>query len=256
MKRAPFSRLHPAARLGLLLAALVTLTTFNDPAFVAPLALAVTAAAVLACRAGHAVAKTLPLIVVFVVLSVVMWPPFVKTGTTRFAVAFYAATDVGLRYGLAVGLRAVAMLVAGLGFLAATTPEEFGEGLGAFRLPPPATVTFTLAFRLLPVMFENTQRAMEAQKARGMDFGRGFFAQARHVLPLVVPVFLYSLRSVDQLATALELRGYGARRRPASWPPWRTSAWDWVLPFASAAVAAAALALRILGFGAALPGRI
>ncbi len=252
----PFQRLHPAARLAVLLCALVTLTAFNEPAFVAPLAAAVTLAAIFMGGAGRAVARALPLALAFLVLSVALWPPFIKTGIPLYGWSFYHATDAGVRYGLAVGMRVVGMLFAGMGFLRATSPEEFGEALRAFRLPPAAAVTFTLAFRLLPATFENGARALEAQRARGLDFGKNFFRQARHVAPLVVPVFLYSLRSVDQMATALELRGYRASRRPAAWPPYRVTPADWLIPLLFITATAAAVALRALGFGVALAGRL
>jgi len=256
MDRSPFGRLHPAARLTLLVAVVVTLTAFNDPAFVGPATLAVAVVAAGLCGAASALAKALPLAAAFVLLSVLLWPPFVKTGTPVFRFGFYAATDAGLRYGLAVGLRVVGMLFAGLAFLRATSPEEFSDALQTFRFPPAATVTITLAFRLVPIFFENTGRALGAQRARGMAFGKNFFSQTRRVLPLVVPVFLYSLRTVDQLATALELRGYRAGRRPARWPPRRVTAGDWLWPLVGATLVAAAVVARARGWGAVLPGRL
>jgi energy-coupling factor transporter transmembrane protein EcfT len=256
MKEPPLKALHPAARLAVLAVVLVAFTTFNDPAFVAPLAAAVIAAAVWLCGAGRAARRAAPLAAAFVVLSVALWPPFVREGQVVAELGFYRATEAGLLYGLAVGLRIVGMLFAGLGFLAATTPEEFGEALRAYRLPAGATVTLALAFRLLPVMFETSARALEAQRARGLDFGSNFLSQARRALPLVVPVFLYSLRSADQLATSLDLRGYRAGRRPTPYPPRRRSRWDWLVPALFVACAAAAVAVRLSGRGAVLAGRL
>jgi len=256
MREPALKKLHPATRLALLATTLVLLTTFNDPRYVGPLAAGVTLAALCFCRAGKSLRRAAPLAAAFIVLSVVLWPPFIKAGDTWARLWVYRATDVGVLYGLAVGLRIVGMLFAGLAFLGVTTPEDFSEALRSFRVPPGATVTLTLAFRLLPVMFEASARALEAQRARGLDFGSSFLSQARRSLPLVVPVFLYSLRSADQLATSLELRGYGATRRPTPYPARRTSAWDWALAAALAAGAAAAVALRLSGSGAVLPGRL
>jgi energy-coupling factor transport system permease protein len=256
MTEAPFKRLHPATRLLLLAATLVLFTTFNHPAFIAPLAVVVTAAALGPCRAGRAIIRALPLAAAFLLFSILLWPPFIREGAPWAQVWIYRATDIGVLYGLAVGLRIVGMLFAGLGFLAVTTPEEFGDALRTFRFPSGLTVTLTLAFRLLPVMFETSVRALEAQRARGLDFGSNFFSQARRALPLAVPVFLYSLRSADQFATALELRGYRAARRPTPYRTHAASAWDRVLPALMLLAVAAALALRILGFGAVLPGRL
>ena len=256
MTEAPAQKLHPATRLALLMLTLVLLTTFNNPAYVAPLAAGVALAALFLCRAGTSLRRTAPLAAAFVVSSILLWPPFIKAGEPWAQLWVYRATDLGVLYGLAVGLRIVGMLFAGLAFLAVTTPEEFGRALRSFRVPPSATVTLALAFRLLPVMFETSARALEAQRARGLEFGSNFLSQARRSLPLVVPVFLYSLRSADQLATSLELRGYRATRRPTPYGSRPASAWDWGLAAAFAAVAAAALVIRLCGHGAVLPGRL
>jgi energy-coupling factor transport system permease protein len=256
MKPALATRIHPAARLAALAAALVALTAFNDPIYVAALGAVVVFAAAAVCRAGRALARSLPLALTFIVVSLALWPPFIAAGDAVLRVAFYRATDVGLRYGLAVGLRVVAMFAAGAAFLAATTPEEFASALRAYRVPGPATVTITLAFRLLPVMFETTSRAEEAQRARGMPAGRNFFSQTREVIPLVVPVFLYTLRSADQLAVTLELRGYRAGRKPALYNENPPSVADWFVGVGAWLAAAGAVAARLSGWGAALPGRL
>jgi energy-coupling factor transport system permease protein len=256
MREPPMKKLHPATRLASLVAALVLLTTFNQPAYVAALVVGVATAALLFCRAGGSLRRAAPLAAAFVVLSVLMWPPFIKAGELRAQIWVYRATDAGLLYGLAVGLRIVGMLFAGLAFLAVTTPEEFSEALRTFRVPASVTVTLTLAFRLLPVMFENGARALEAQRARGLEFGTNFLSQARRALPLVVPVFLYSLRSADQLATSLELRGYGATRKPTTYGARGFTARDWAVWAALAAATALAAAVRLGGHGAVLPGRL
>jgi energy-coupling factor transport system permease protein len=256
MTEAPAKKLHPATRLALLVLTLVLLTTFNNPAYVAPLVAGVTLGALYFCRAGTPLRRAAPLAAAFIVLSVVMWPPFIKAGEPWARLWVYRATDVGALYGLAVGLRIVGMLFAGLAFLAVTTPEEFSRALRAFRVPPSATVTLTLAFRLLPVMFETSARALEAQRARGLEFGSNFLSQARRSLPLVVPVFLYSLRSADQLATSLELRGYRATTRPTPYGARPASARDWGLAAAFVAVAAGAAVIRLCGHGAVLSGRL
>ncbi|HUV86410.1 MAG TPA: energy-coupling factor transporter transmembrane component T [bacterium] len=256
MNQPPLKRLHPATRLALLVLTLVLLTTFNHPAYVTPLVAGVTLAALYLCGAGTSLRRTAPLAAAFVVLSALLWPPFIKTGEPWAHVWVYRATNLGVLYGLAVGLRTVGMLVAGLAFLAVTTPEEFSEALRTYRVPRGATVTLTLAFRLLPVMFETSARALEAQRARGLDFGSSFLSQARRALPLVVPVFLYSLRSADQLATSLELRGYHTTKRPTPYGARPASAWDWGVWTAMVAVVAAAVFIRLSGHGAVLPGRL
>lgn len=256
MKRTPFALLHPAARIVILVAALVILTSFNDPTFAFILTLAVVIAAAAFCGARDVIWKAGPLAAAFIVLSCALWPPFIKSGTALFRIGGYVATETGVRYGLAVGLRITGMLFAGLAFLKNTPAEEFTDALQTFRLPTPITVAVSLTFRLIPVFYENVTRALEAQRARGLPFGKNFFTQMRHIIPLVAPVFLYSLRSVDQMATALDLRGYRAGRRPAPWPPRPWMMRDNLAVLAVVVLLVTAVGLRLAGFGTVLPGRL
>jgi energy-coupling factor transport system permease protein len=57
----------------------------------------------------------------------------------------------------------------------------------------------------------------EAQRSRGLDTESGGpLARLRTYVPLLVPIFLHTLRNTDQLAKALESRGFGARRERTS----------------------------------------
>ncbi len=50
---------------------------------------------------------------------------------------------------------------------------------------------------------------MNAQKARGMDFGEGnLLKKIKSVIPILIPLFVSSFRRADDLAVAMESRGY------------------------------------------------
>ena len=68
-----------------------------------------------------------------------------------------------------------------------------------------------IAIRFVPILAEETERLLKAQASRGADFGRGqrgLLTRARKLLPLLVPLFLVSLRRADQLVEAMEARCY------------------------------------------------
>ena len=63
------------------------------------------------------------------------------------------------------------------------------------------------------------ERIAKAQASRGADWGShtgGLFQRVRQVLPLIVPLFLTSLRRAENLALAMEARGYGSQNRRTS----------------------------------------
>lgn len=50
---------------------------------------------------------------------------------------------------------------------------------------------------------------MNAQRARGVDFGEGNLVQKmKAVIPLLIPLFVSSFNRAEDLATAMEARGY------------------------------------------------
>ena len=77
-------------------------------------------------------------------------------------------------------------------------------------------VAFTTIFQLLftttgntLVQFSFTVRIMNAQRARGVDFGEGNIVQkVKSIIPILIPLFASSFKRADALAIAMEARGY------------------------------------------------
>ena len=56
---------------------------------------------------------------------------------------------------------------------------------------------------------DETEKIMNAQRARGVDFGEGSLVQKmKAVIPLLIPLFVSSFNRAEDLATAMEARGY------------------------------------------------
>lgn len=67
----------------------------------------------------------------------------------------------------------------------------------------------SLALRFIPTLIEETDRIMNAQKARGADFSRGNLAsRVRALIPIIIPLFLSAYRRAEELAVAMECRCY------------------------------------------------
>ncbi len=66
-----------------------------------------------------------------------------------------------------------------------------------------------LAIRFIPILFEETDRIIKAQKARGVDIETGgVLSKVRSLVPVLVPLLHGVFRRADELAVALTLRGY------------------------------------------------
>jgi energy-coupling factor transport system permease protein len=142
--------------------------------------------------------------------------------------------------GAVLGLRAVELVLCGALYTAAVDPDEVLRLFRRFSFH--SALTATLATRMVPVLARDARRMADAQRCRpGRPPSRAQLMRAATSGVLD--------RALD-VAAALEVRGYGAARRPGrGWRqrrPW--SRHD--LAFAAAAVAIPALAIagRVTGW--------
>ena len=142
---------------------------------------------------------------------------FLTEGEVVFRFLFLTVTREGIARGLMMGTRLV-LLIVGTSLLTLTTsPIQLTDGieslLGPFRrIGVPAhelAMMMTIALRFIPTLLDETEKIMKAQMARGADFQSGGLMQrARNLVPLLVPLFVSAFRRADELAIAMEARGY------------------------------------------------
>jgi len=246
--RSPLHRRHPVAKLLAMLMLFVAAFLLDDPVYIAPLA-AVVLVAIALGRAFENLRRLRWVIVPVFVFTLVIWS------------IFYPAPAGGvvdrreaIRFGLGMALKLETFLATGLLFLATTTVEEFAVALTRIGVPYRAGFVVTLAFRLVPVFLDSALTVVDAQRCRGLDFGRGPLHQriARYV-PVIVPVFIGALRRADQMAVALEVRGFGSGRTRTGLPRPPANAGDWLLVAVAAVLMLAYVALWTTGTGRIAP---
>ena len=67
----------------------------------------------------------------------------------------------------------------------------------------------TIAMRFIPTLIEETDKIMDAQKARGADFeSGGVIKKAKALIPILIPLFVSAFKRADDLAIAMECRSY------------------------------------------------
>ena len=92
----------------------------------------------------------------------------------------------------------------------ATAVESLLGPLKRFKVPVHEIgLMLSMSLRFVPTLMDDTIRIMNAQKARGVDFGEGNIVQkVKAMIPILIPLFATSLKRADSLATAMEARGY------------------------------------------------
>ena len=67
----------------------------------------------------------------------------------------------------------------------------------------------SISLRFIPTLMEETSKIMKAQAARGVDFNSGPIKERlAAIVPLLVPLFVSSFKRAEDLAIAMEARGY------------------------------------------------
>ena len=127
------------------------------------------------------------------------------------------ASQQGLRYGIIVGLQLTCAIWISTLMTLTTSPldmvwalEWFLKPLKYLKIPvEEIALLVMLAIRFIPLLFEETDRIVKAQKARGIDIeGGGLIRRVKALLPVLIPLLQGMLRRSDDLAVALTLRGY------------------------------------------------
>ena len=137
--------------------------------------------------------------------------------TILWRMGFVSITAEGIEKAALIVVRLV-MLIAGTSLLTYTTsPIQLTDGLERLFSPlkkihvpvHELTMMMSIALRFIPTLAEETDKIMNAQRARGADFDSGnLLHRAKAMVPILVPLFVSSFRRADDLATAMECRLY------------------------------------------------
>ncbi len=89
--------------------------------------------------------------------------------------------------------------------------EKFGQPLTRARIPvPDLCLAMLLCIRFLPILGQEAERIMEAQKARGIRLNTGTWrTRLEKFHGIFLPLLYNVMERAEELATAMAVRGYG-----------------------------------------------
>ena len=151
-------------------------------------------------------------------------------------------------------LRLVMILCTTMVLTSTTKPMDLTNGLewGMGFLKPihfPAheiAMTISIALRFIPTILDETNRIMKAQSSRGVDFTHGVARRVRAIVSLIIPLFVSAIERSEELANAMEARGYDPRAKRTHFHVMHFTLVDWVSFFIVLAVFGGVLALFII----------
>jgi len=114
-------------------------------------------------------------------------------------------------------LQLIEVITLSMALTFTTTPSELTKGferlarpLGYLKVPVNEfSLVMFLAMRFVPLLQQELRDVVDAQKARGVEFGHGtLMDRARELLVILVPVLMGTIRRADLLAVAMSARGF------------------------------------------------
>jgi energy-coupling factor transport system permease protein len=126
----------------------------------------------------------------------------------------YALLAADWENAAAMTLRFVVLVESFSVFFLTTSPDHLGLALEQSRVPYEFSFAFTTAVRFVPVLAEEAQTIMDAQKARGLELEKGnFMKRIRNYVPVLIPLIVSAIRRSLELAEAMESRAWGATKK-------------------------------------------
>jgi len=142
---------------------------------------------------------------------------FTREGDIIFDWGWLQIYEFGLQQAIFISLRFFFLILVTSLLTLTTTPIEITDGMESL-LKPLQRIKFpvyelslmiSIALRFIPTLMDETDKIMKAQMARGVSFSEGSIKKrAQSVVPLLIPLFISAFKRAEELAIAMEARGY------------------------------------------------
>ncbi|EUJ53791.1 FAD export ECF transporter transmembrane subunit FmnA [Listeria fleischmannii] len=152
-----------------------------------------------------------------ILFTVMMQMLFTSGGVIYLDFGPITISSFGIINGIYVFIRFTLIIILSTAITLTTTPMDLTDAI-AYLLQPfkylkmpvqDIALMLSVALRFIPTLMEETDKIMKAQRARGVEFGEGnLFEQMKVVVPIFIPLFVSSFNRAEELADAMEARGY------------------------------------------------
>ncbi len=179
----------------------------------------------------------------------------IRTGYVLVSIGPFTLYSDALFQTLYIVVRLMLMIIVTTILTATTKPLELTLGIEKLLKPfekvgLPAHIIammISIALRFIPTLIEETQRIMNAQASRGVDLENGSLKEKiMAILSLIVPLFVSSFDRADQMANAMEARGYDPNRKRTRYQVLKMKSMDYIGMTASALILVACIVIGVL----------
>ena len=132
-------------------------------------------------------------------------------------------TQAGIVFSAFLVLRLFLLVTCSSMLTYTTTPVSLTDGIESLLTPlkwikfpvHELALIMSIALRFIPILTDETERIMNAQKARGANFDTGGLGKRiKAIVPVLIPLLLSAFRRADELGDAMDARCYsGGKQR-------------------------------------------
>jgi len=140
-----------------------------------------------------------------------------NSGAIAFSIGSWNIYWNAIFQTLYIVIRLVLMIALTMVLTSTTRPLDLTYAIEWYLLPfkvirfptHEIAMTISIALRFIPTLLDETYRIMKAQASRGVDFVSGKLSEkVRAIVSLIVPLFISAFQRSEELANAMEARGY------------------------------------------------
>ncbi|MGL5757008.1 MAG: energy-coupling factor transporter transmembrane component T family protein [Paraclostridium sp.] len=127
----------------------------------------------------------------------------------------YTITSEQLFYQLNFNLKILATIPMALLFIVTTDPSEFASSLNKLGLNYKIAYAVAIALRYIPDIQRDYHDISYAQQARGIDMSNKerLTKRLKNISSILMPLIFSSLDRIEVISCAMELRGFGNKRK-------------------------------------------
>lgn len=127
----------------------------------------------------------------------------------------YTVTWEQLFYQFNIALKYAVVIPMALLFLLTTNPSEFAASLNRIGVNYKIAYSVSLALRYIPDIQRDYENISFSAQARGIDISRKekLFKRLKNIVSILMPLILSSIERIENISTAMELRGFGTKSK-------------------------------------------
>lgn len=240
-----YHKLDARTKILLFLIFFIAILQFQNPLWLIPSVIMVLVQLLISRSRKNLVRIRYVLLVLFI-SSLVIWN-FFSNGKTPL---FWVFEVESMLYSINRALFMLMIITMGVVMISTTRNEELVMGMIKMGLPYRVGFAISTSLRLVPTIASSLLTISQAQRSRGLDLESGnILERLKKFLPLLVPVFISSIRNTNIFGMALESRGFGAREDRTFYLEMKMGVGDYFILVFGFLYLLASIGLNLAGYG-------